>query len=203
MALCDDTKVAGTTWKMLKAEAMEPDFFTQPWFVGSLCCLINLLLQNALEEEEMELVNKLLAEQAKVGKNQALVQPVAKSEAGKSKVMAHNIQEESKDAKSQSLKVRRGKFERNKTLAVVDKSWDATIDQMWRGVPGHNILSPHHLTMVLWWQILTKELEAARLSGWVPKYLRAIYNYRFPPTLDEVQRRCPICWEVCSKLANT
>ena len=42
--LCDETRVAGTTWKMLKAEAMKADFFAQPWFVGRLCCLIYVLL---------------------------------------------------------------------------------------------------------------------------------------------------------------
>ena len=150
----------------------------------------------------MELINKLLDAQAKVGKKAALVQPAKKVEAEEKKGEAHNLQEESKGPKPKRRKPTQAAFEQAKKVAVADDSWHPAVDQMWRGVPGHSIVSENRMAMVLWQTTVKQELEAARRSGFVPAYLRAIYNQRFPPTLDEVQRRCAICWQVFSQTCH-
>ena len=44
VVLGDETVIAGTTWKMLKGQAMQADYSTQPWFVSCHSSSMYLML---------------------------------------------------------------------------------------------------------------------------------------------------------------
>ena len=56
---------------------------------------------------------------------------------------------------------------------------------MWHGVAGYKDVFNPSFTIVFWVEIVKRELEAARCSGEVPRYLVHLYQQRFPPTWDE------------------
>ena len=182
---------------------MKSNYYTQSWFVCPHCCFIRLFWQESLDEHEYDLFERLRGAQRAVGDTNPLIVQAKQVEADKRSSTADNIGEESKTPSSKASKPRKAEFEEVLEERMKVEGWDHTIDQMWRGVPGHDILSDNRLHMSLWQSIVKKELEAASRTGYVPRYLRAIYNERFPPTSEELGRRCPICWEVCSKVANT
>jgi len=98
----------------------------------------------------MNLVETLREIQQHVGATQPLVQPAKQIEAGKSSSMANDIMEESKDPVSKQSRVKKSEFEQVMNDEVKGDGWDQAIDQMWRGVRGHDVLSDCHLQMVLW-----------------------------------------------------
>ena len=98
----------------------------------------------------MDLVEILRDAQSKVGATKPLVLKAKQIEADQSSSMANDIMEESKGPVSKRPRVKKSEFEQVMSDEVKGDGWHRAIDQMWRGVRGHEVISDDHLALVLW-----------------------------------------------------
>ena len=148
-----------------------------------------------MSEDDYDLFVRLQDAQYKVGKNKPLTGEEGDEVMTEANLATANTMEESKDGSALPQRGLKWVFESKLQSIMPTAGWDKTFDKLWRGVHGYMDCSTEQLEMIIWHKMLKQECEAARASKYVPPYLRAIYNERFPPTAAQVARRCPVCWE--------